>query len=524
MSSINSRIKQIKQPRGGYLNIGMFKALQLPILEELSQFENSKPSYISQEVNNKIAIILNNNLDRKNVDSFNNTPNETRLLSNNPKALDEMMSITNIDALKSLKGNISEYLGKWCDGIGEADGTNLDYNTANNIRIMIERSIFLFRKCGCLRGTNFTFGNAYTNIIDNGTGDYLINDTLWIVLVVKGRPSSYNTLRLLVHYIMSQHSGLDLFDGIGYIGIFNPRLNIAYKMKVSDIPIELIKEVEEDVIGYGVKVVKENTKVKIEDMPEIDVFSFVMGEDIEDLLYNTNYNKRLRGELDVNNEPIKNTVNKESIVTKTKPIAKMDDTANVSPVTKPVEVVKPDKPKPELKYLISAARNGSINDISKLRANYSYTYDDYILAVKCAIENNRLLAVKFIVTKIIQSKPTHEGLLIRAAEVGILNIVKFLIEQKVCNYFELDKALCIASKKGFGDIVMYLVGKGAIISENALVSASISGNVRTLKYLTRKSDVLYTCYKSVMDAAVYNKRGKVIKYLNSINRHNKYSK
>ena len=40
------------------------------------------------------------------------------------------------------------------------------------------------------------------------------------------------------------------FNDITKIGIYNPRLNKAYILKVSEIPEEIIKMVEKDVICY----------------------------------------------------------------------------------------------------------------------------------------------------------------------------------------------------------------------------------------------------------------------------------
>ena len=41
-----------------------------------------------------------------------------------------------------------------------------------------------------------------------------------------------------------------MFSNINNVGIFNPRLNIAYRMSMSDIKAKIIKEIEEKVIGY----------------------------------------------------------------------------------------------------------------------------------------------------------------------------------------------------------------------------------------------------------------------------------
>lgn len=53
-----------------------------------------------------------------------------------------------------------------------------------------------------------------------------------------------------MYYIMGKHSEKSEFNDITKIGIYNPRLNEAYILKVSEIPEEIIKMVEKDVICY----------------------------------------------------------------------------------------------------------------------------------------------------------------------------------------------------------------------------------------------------------------------------------
>lgn len=54
-----------------------------------------------------------------------------------------------------------------------------------------------------------------------------------------------------MYYLMGVHSihEEDFLD-IENIGIFNPRLNTVYLLKISDISQETIKAVSEQIIGY----------------------------------------------------------------------------------------------------------------------------------------------------------------------------------------------------------------------------------------------------------------------------------
>lgn len=40
------------------------------------------------------------------------------------------------------------------------------------------------------------------------------------------------------------------FRNVRYLGIYNPRLNVASRIEVSQIPDDVIDTVEKDVIGY----------------------------------------------------------------------------------------------------------------------------------------------------------------------------------------------------------------------------------------------------------------------------------
>ena len=68
--------------------------------------------------------------------------------------------------------------------------------------------------------------------------------------VLKYNPNKDHTLQLLIYYLMGLRSNHEEFKEMEYLGIFNPRKNIAYEYKISDIDSEIIKIVEKEVIGY----------------------------------------------------------------------------------------------------------------------------------------------------------------------------------------------------------------------------------------------------------------------------------
>lgn len=122
--------------------------------------------------------------------------------------------------------------------------------TIENIRTIVLRSLAFIENYGSVTKDGFTFEGAYTDVITIGDGDYLTADTLWDFKVSKKEPNKDQTLQILIYYIMGKHSNYLEFNNIQNLGIFNPRLNKAYSLSVSDISDEIITEVSEKVIGY----------------------------------------------------------------------------------------------------------------------------------------------------------------------------------------------------------------------------------------------------------------------------------
>lgn len=128
---------------------------------------------------------------------------------------------------------------------------NPDTQTCSNIRTMVNRMMDFLDEYGPVVKDGFMFHGGYTKTVDKGDGDLLTKDTLWDIKVSKYHPNVKQTLQILMYYIMGMHSFWPWFQDIEFIGIFNPRLNMVYRLKISEISEDVIKTVERDVIGYG---------------------------------------------------------------------------------------------------------------------------------------------------------------------------------------------------------------------------------------------------------------------------------
>ena len=79
---------------------------------------------------------------------------------------------------------------------------------------------------------------------------FLTSDTLWDFKVSKNRITTKHTLQLLMYWRMGLHSIHPEYKSVKYLGIYNPRLNLVYRLNVEEISSDVIDEVETEVIGY----------------------------------------------------------------------------------------------------------------------------------------------------------------------------------------------------------------------------------------------------------------------------------
>lgn len=135
-------------------------------------------------------------------------------------------------------------------GYRPVDEIEPDAATTDNIRTMVERSLNFFKQYGPKVLDGFTFENGYTDVVSSGDGDFTTEDTLWDFKVSKAEPKKEHTLQLLMYWRMGLHSKHSEFKSVKYFGIYNPRMNIVYRLDVKDIPNGVIPLVEKEVIGY----------------------------------------------------------------------------------------------------------------------------------------------------------------------------------------------------------------------------------------------------------------------------------
>lgn len=259
MSSVTARIKEIKQPRGGYLKPSSMEVIDFFDGKILNDEENVHYSIIGMVVDYLTRFMMGEDiceafkisiLGAEKAEKFigNKVKEEFDVYLNGIKGLDNN-SIINACKVSTYdvwyRNPYDAFLAK------SAKEVNPDDATITNIRILVERSISFWEKYGPIKVVGFTFEKkGYTEIVDDGDGDFLTQDTMWDFKVSKRPPTNKHTLQLLMYYIMGIHSGKPEFKGINKIGIFNPRLSKAFLYDLSNIPADTIKDIEDNIICY----------------------------------------------------------------------------------------------------------------------------------------------------------------------------------------------------------------------------------------------------------------------------------
>ncbi|WP_297282245.1 hypothetical protein [uncultured Anaerococcus sp.] len=249
--TVTQRASSIKQPRGGYVKRREFDETSLGIGEdELNENENIHGSLIGISVDYLTRYMLTHDLRGSfaisllGASNVKDTVTAERLLKS-IKGLDDT-SILN--ALK-LAGFDAAYRSGASSYV-PVSMINPDAASIKNIRIMVERTMSFFEEYGPVTSYGFSFPGAYTKTIINGDGDYLTENTLWDLKALKNNFAKKHTMQLLIYWRMGLRSDCVRFKKIKYLGIFNPRKNIAYRYNLEDLDSETIDIIDEDIIGY----------------------------------------------------------------------------------------------------------------------------------------------------------------------------------------------------------------------------------------------------------------------------------
>lgn len=259
MRSVTARIKEVKQPYGGYLKPSTMERVDMNDDNVLAEVENIHASIVGLAVDYLTRLMMGTSAAEAFQISLMGASLAEKL--GRKKALKEA-----IKYLKRIRGIDKKSIVNACKLVTfdvwvratmnaplakTASDTKPDADTVKNIQIMVNRSLRFWQEYGPIIKDGFTLGpSGYTAVVSSGDGDYLTADTIWDFKVSKDKPKSKQTLQLLMYWIMGQHSGKPEFKGITKVGFFNPRLNMVYTYEMAKMPKSVIEEIERKVICY----------------------------------------------------------------------------------------------------------------------------------------------------------------------------------------------------------------------------------------------------------------------------------
>ncbi|MGL5647920.1 MAG: hypothetical protein ACRDDY_08720 [Clostridium sp.] len=251
MASVTGRIKQIKQPRGGYIKPKEFTKIIIEDSIKLNEKENIHSTLIGMAVDYMTRFTNGTFLE----EAFRISLKGASIAGESAYAGSLISEIKGLDD-NSIR-NACKLVGyDTCFRAGIAtykpvQEINPDSDTINNVRIMVERSMKFIKNYGPITADGFNFRGGYTDLITSGDGDFLTESTLWDFKVSVKDPTNAHTLQLLIYYLMGMNSvNKEAFRKIENLGVFNPRLNTVYLLEANKISEDIIKDVSEKVIGY----------------------------------------------------------------------------------------------------------------------------------------------------------------------------------------------------------------------------------------------------------------------------------
>lgn len=289
MFSVTDRIRQVEQPRGGYLPISKFKEKTLG--GEVIQC-TIQPIMVGKIIDSMLHIVLQKPLE----DIFRNSLNgyATRVdwfahqfsSSGYTKKEDEVDSIIAEDTKQGINvmaiiKQVEEYYKHnkfydvlncvymlhqydiWVESFGyvshisslkSSKPKRLIQDDAEKLFEMYKRTIdYIISVTNGYLVTDYKFyPNGYTDLVKYGVGDFICNYTMFDLKCTKNKPNNYNTLQLLMYYCMGLNSDNKLYKYIKKIGMYSPICNKVWTLPVSEISEELIQTINNNVLNKEV--------------------------------------------------------------------------------------------------------------------------------------------------------------------------------------------------------------------------------------------------------------------------------
>lgn len=258
MPSVTQRIKQIKQPRGGYINPKKMLTI--------TELKAAKPPYdIGAE--NVSAGLVGTAVDYLTRVMSGTPVKDAFFISMKGARMAERAGATLVHPLtyfKQIKGLEDESIvaAIKCSGYDSifragslayrpVENISPNAETIENVRTMVNASLEFFKQYGPVTHDGMTFRGGYTDIVDSGDADFMTADTLWDFKCSVKPPTNAHTLQVAMYWLLGMHSDdAAEYRKVTRLGFFNPRLVNVYTVDIADIPIATLHEIEAQVLCY----------------------------------------------------------------------------------------------------------------------------------------------------------------------------------------------------------------------------------------------------------------------------------
>lgn len=261
MSSVTRRIKEIKQPRGGYLPPRTLTAEQFGELPpHPTDVENVHASIVGSAVDYLTRFIQTGDAS----EAFHISTMGAMRIANagvDQLAYDDALyyvdristslDAVTIDSACKLAGYDVGYRSQLVY-YTPVDDISPNSETIENIRAMVKSAVAFHEAYGPVIAEGICFPGAYTELVTAGDLDFITDDAVWDFKVSKTKPTKEHTLQLLMYYLMGRHcTYAPHFDDMTRVGIYNPRLATVFTREIADIDPAVLHEIETEVIGYA---------------------------------------------------------------------------------------------------------------------------------------------------------------------------------------------------------------------------------------------------------------------------------
>lgn len=252
MPSVTQRIKQVKQPRGGYINPRkMLTHRELDILKPPydATLENVSPSLVGIAVDYLMRFMSGAPVEEVFQVSFYGA---RRVHVDATQYADQVMGLDDASIVATLRLSGFDTIRRaGLNTYRSVENIKPNAETIENVRAMVEAGLEFFREYGPIVHTHMTFQGGYTDVVGEGDGDFMTADAIWDFKCSRRPPTSAHTLQIVMYWVMGLHSWFAAdYQKVTRLGLFNPRLTSAYTVNVVDIPIDTLRTIETQVICY----------------------------------------------------------------------------------------------------------------------------------------------------------------------------------------------------------------------------------------------------------------------------------